>query len=260
MERFTPDLLVKLVHLYGLGMMMEHVSASQRGISWRSVYSPFRERWAESPESILTLSKEIRDGGFVQCAQVLEDMAREYPDSDLDRRLPQLQDAIRYELRDVVLMRIPTDKAGYYLEPQAFGPLVAERFPSVSREVMEVGKCLAVGRGTACVFHLMRVLEAGLRELSKALKVKIKKERPSWNDYLTAIENKTKAVPGKKRHLSRSDEQFFSQAALHIRDISKAWRNPLVHEIADFYDDEEAMMIFVHVKNLMQHLAMHIRK
>jgi hypothetical protein len=136
---------------------------------------------------------------------------------------------------------------------------VAQNFPSVSHEITEAGKCLALGRNTACVFHLMRIVEVGLRTLTSVLRVRVKKTKPTWNDFLVAIENRIKPTPPKKNPWQKH-EGFVSEAVIYIRDMSKAWRNPLAHEISVFYDEEDARVIFQHVETLMRHLATRLRE
>ena len=57
----------------------------------------------------------------------------------------------------------------YYETRPLFGPDVFNNFSSANDDIDEAGKCLALGRGTACVMHLMRVLEVGLAALASAL-------------------------------------------------------------------------------------------
>ena len=40
---------------------------------------------------------------------------------------------------------------------------VNDKFPSAAFDIDEAGKCLAIGRSTAAVFHLMRALETAIR-------------------------------------------------------------------------------------------------
>ena len=66
-----------------------------------------------------------------------------------------------------------------------FGTEVAARFPRAIVDIEEAGKCFALGRFTACVFHLMRVVEAGLAAISRSLN--IVKHSPTWEAYLTVF-------------------------------------------------------------------------
>ena len=44
-------------------------------------------------------------------------------------------------------------------------------FPAANHEASEAGKCFATARYTACVFHLMRVMEVGVQEFGAVLSV-----------------------------------------------------------------------------------------
>jgi hypothetical protein len=47
--------------------------------------------------------------------------------------------------------------------PNLMGPKVLSAFPAAKSDIIEAGNCLAAECHTACVFHLMRVVEWGLR-------------------------------------------------------------------------------------------------
>ena len=59
----------------------------------------------------------------------------------------------------------------YYEQPKLFGDDVFENLPSANNDIFEAGTCLALERGTACVMHLMRVVEAGLKVLAAEIGV-----------------------------------------------------------------------------------------
>lgn len=75
-----------------------------------------------------------------------------------------------------------------------------------------------------------------------------------WNDFIVAVENRIRPTPP-RRNPWQKHEAFISGAAAHMRDISKAWRNPLVHQIALSYDKQDARDIFQSVASFMRHLA-----
>jgi hypothetical protein len=69
-----------------------------------------------------------------------------------------------------VLYQIAPEKVQYFDQPHLFGEDVSDQFPSTILDIEEAGKCLAMSRNTSCVFHLMRVMEVGLRTLAATLK------------------------------------------------------------------------------------------
>ena len=84
----------------------------------------------------------------------------------------ELDKCIEAELIFVHLLQVSSDKLDYWQNPNLFGSEVTENFKSALYDINEAGKCFALGRDTACVFHLMRVLEHGLRVVAKKLKIK----------------------------------------------------------------------------------------
>jgi hypothetical protein len=116
-----------------------------------------------------------------------------------------------------------------------FGEIVPDKFPSAIQDIEEGGKALAAGLGTATVFHMMRIMEVGLKSLGKALKIPY---APSWESYLGQIEkrisakHKTKAISWKK------DEAFFRDILGDLTIIKIAWRNPTMHIVRHYSQDE----------------------
>jgi hypothetical protein len=81
--------------------------------------------------------------------------------ADLLRRLED-------ESKRCVLMRIPSTHAARYQSPLAGWDLALAKFPSIQLEVEEASKCFSLGRYTATVFHLMRVLEKAKHHIGPA--------------------------------------------------------------------------------------------
>jgi hypothetical protein len=75
------------------------------------------------------------------------------------------------ELMGREFLYVRPEMVGYYDQPMLFGKEVNDRFPLAIDDIEEAGKCLALFRGTACVLHTMRVMEAGLRVLGKSLNI-----------------------------------------------------------------------------------------
>lgn len=71
------------------------------------------------------------------------------------------------------------------LTEQAWG-VVFPSFPSTKYDVTEALKCYAFGRGTACVFHLMRVLERGLKVFAD--RFGIPSDHTNWHNIIEGIE------------------------------------------------------------------------
>jgi hypothetical protein len=142
---------------------------------------------------------------------------------------------------------------------ELFGPDVASKFSTAGAfEIDEAGKCLAVGRGTASVFHLMRVMEVGVRAASACLGIAdpVRRADRNWGAMLRKFKedmdrrNKSKpplwAVP--------SDSQFFDEIYVSLDAVRNVWRNPTMH-VENKYTTEEAQHILVSVRGFLKKLA-----
>ena len=166
---------------------------------------------------------------------------------DIAVELGHLSDIIHTELESHVFLYIEPTKAYLYLQPELFGFQVAERFPSASDDIEEAGKCLALNRATACVFHLMRVLEFGLYVLAEDLA--IDNIRENWQNAIDQIDKAIRSLP-------KTDERkdLYADAATNFMHIKDAWRNRTMH-VGRIYTDEKAQQIFDNTKVCMQALA-----
>ena len=114
-------------------------------------------------------------------------------------------------------------------------------------------QCLGVGRPTAAVYHLMRVMEFGIRRLAKRLKLAKRLEHKSWGDILGAARTAIAAMPyTTTKDKSRRDR--YSEVVAHLNNVKDAWRNPAMHSKRR-YGQDEAEAIFGNVKTFMNHLA-----
>ncbi len=141
----------------------------------------------------------------------------------------------------------------YFGGSQLFGIEVFNSFPSANDDIAEAGNCLALERPTACVMHLMRVCEAGLKALAKALSIG---ERNDWGSYIrdinTELDKRAKTAGARS-----NQEQFYSEASASFDRLKRAWRNPAMH-VDRSYTQQRAEEIFLAVKSFMVYLASHL--
>ncbi len=106
----------------------------------------------------------------------------------------QIAGRLADELRETVCVAIDPMHAKFLSDNQLpFGSEVADRFPRAQVDIEEAGICLAFHRGTACVFHLMRVLEVALQVLGADLN--IPKPDRNWQNLLNEIDKAVKGLP-----------------------------------------------------------------
>jgi len=174
-------------------------------------------------------------------------------------QIDQIQKLMQKEMGGKVFLYIPRGRVRFFPlmnAPHLFGEKVSVAFPSASYDISEAGACLGLVRPTASVFHLMRVLEAGLSALGKVFGVSL--EHTNWGHALDQIESKIrnmrmdpswKAVSG-----YREQQEYYAQAASHLGILKDAWRNYTMHSHGECTLDE-AEQIFDNVKSFMRKLA-----
>ncbi|HLK04745.1 MAG TPA: hypothetical protein VKT53_09920 [Candidatus Acidoferrum sp.] len=171
--------------------------------------------------------------------------------------LNRLQD----ECKRVVVMHIEHKPSDYFSDPQFFdlkdgtSKKVSVEFPSAAEDIAEAGKCLACGRSTACVMHLGRVLEVGLKSLAATVGVS---KQNDWGRYLEGIE-KELANRVKVSGARTSDEQFYAEVHVTFDNLRRAWRNPTMH-VDKIYTIERAEEILIAVRSFMRHLATRLKE
>ena len=160
------------------------------------------------------------------------------------------------ELRLRIFFTLQPTRMDYYRKSELFGELVAEKFSGASLDVEEAGNCYALDRLTACIFHLMRVVERGLLALAKDLKITLTNE--NWGRILDAVEAKIAMIeklPLKDYPTKMEDLQFYSEAAKEFRYFKNAWRNHVMHQNYMILEPEEVLKVIDHVRDFMQHIS-----
>jgi hypothetical protein len=174
----------------------------------------------------------------------------------------EIERAIMFEVEDELFLHVPKEKAKYYesLEP-LFGLAIKDKFPKASFDISEAGSCLALNRSTACVFHLMRVAEHGLRVLARRLGVKVKKkpiDYAEWEEILTQINAKVDDISKKPRGQKKTEMQEFYRGAWgEFTAFKDVWRNNVMHAHRS-YDEHQALSVYLHVRDFMQRLAVKV--
>jgi len=102
--------------------------------------------------------------------QYLWNHANKWSGKEMAARLKDFRSKLERELNHRFFLYLTEEEAAQFRSAQPFGPEVASAFPAiVNVELCEASKCLALGRHTACVFHLMRVMEAAVQVFGKKL-------------------------------------------------------------------------------------------
>jgi hypothetical protein len=170
---------------------------------------------------------------------------------------------MKYDMNQIVAVRIPDDGIKHYEQEKLFGVLVWSSFPSAREDIRVAGNCLAVGFDTASVFHSMRVVELGMRAVAEKLNVKIKNrgiESADWGTIIKAIRLKIEVLQekfdkSKRKKMGDHKKLEFLRATTDEMNVFRAyWRNNTMHTRAS-YTPEEAAAVLERVRYFMTRLS-----
>jgi len=168
----------------------------------------------------------------------------------------ELRQRIEDELKSCNFLHVPASKVSFYTGDNLFGKAVSRKLSGLAEDIAEAGKCFALGRFTASVFHLMRVMEAGVARLAAVLSTTISLNRP-WGAILRDVDTAIRALPGASAHASVTDKDRHDQLAeiaSYLRHVKNAWRDRTMHPKRT-YTEEEAKHLIDNVKTFMQSLV-----
>ncbi len=162
-----------------------------------------------------------------------------------------------HEITKKVAFVLSPAKVGYFAPTSPlFGIEVRDSFPLISHDISEAGKCLALGRATAVVFHLMRILEAGLRATHRCLGIEVELEGGdrNWGRVLARIRTEIR-----ERGNKWAEMDYFKEIFARLDAIKDAWRNLTMH-IENVYTEEGVAVLFDNTRALMQRLALRMNE
>jgi hypothetical protein len=174
-------------------------------------------------------------------------------------QLDELKLNIQSELEAQLFFVVPANRKLWFSEGDTalFGNAVADIFPDSTPEIAEAGRCLALARWTACVFHLMRALELALHKWAIELGVSQFSaiELEHWKNILDAADKKIKQLEQQsKSHSKDAELKYYGETIGHFRSIKDAWRNHVAHA-RERYDEGRAISIMAHTREFMILLA-----
>jgi hypothetical protein len=145
-----------------------------------------------------------------------------------------------------------TPEGAKFLDAKAshFGPDVERVFGS--GDISEAAACLALERGTASVFHLMRALEAAAQVVADKIGAAIKDEHGKtlpWGVIASNMKGKIDKMP------KGSAEQIkWYRVQSQLEAVNRAWRVPTAHP-GETYTPEQARAVFNATQSFMQELT-----
>jgi hypothetical protein len=177
--------------------------------------------------------------------------------TDLRIGFDDIDRTFRRELSDVELISLDSlERKLFEPDDPLFGAEVAAKFSSISYEIAEAGKCLALGRSTAGAFHSIRCLEAGIRAMSRCLGISdpTRGVDRSWAKLLGAIKTEIDKRWNPSLIRSGGDAELFENAYAALSGMQNPWRNSTMH-LDQIYTPEDARHIFEIIGGFMRTLA-----
>jgi hypothetical protein len=160
------------------------------------------------------------------------------------------------ELSGELVMLIPKHRSEFYKRKGTFvGEDVSSKLDHINglrEDAEEAGNCFAAGRYTACVFHLMRVMDRCLQEMGKTMGVPFEiTYNKEWQTIIGQIRHEMKSLYPKDTNPDRI--KYETMLAL-LETIKIAWRNTTMHP-KNTYTGQQAEEIIRAVKAFMRPLV-----
>jgi len=172
---------------------------------------------------------------------------------DLEKQATTLREVIEDELKRHYFNHYPPAMGALLVGFEDTWEPVIAAFPSTADEASAAVDCIALGHGTAGIFHLMRVLEYGIGALAGEVGKTFDKQM--WHGIIDEIES---AIRQFQRTASKEEREkklaFLSAAAIELRYFKDAWRNHVSHNKSS-YDEDQAISVMNHVLSFMKILS-----
>lgn len=166
-----------------------------------------------------------------------------------------IEDGIRYER----FFRYEREKARPLMRMPGEWAASLAKFASAQSEIEAGLDCYGLERYPACVFHMMRVAEIGMRALARERQVTFPNHRLEWAEWenvIDQIDSKAKAATaGMSRGPERDAARAFYAAAIAQLRAFKETRNRIMHTRGPVFDDLDALRAINQVRDFMNGLS-----
>jgi hypothetical protein len=232
-----------------LSVMIENSDRDRRGGIQFSITPEQRETFRAALTRIETDCKDLGlKVSFRASQEAIRQLEQAKYFGNVGSAVEHFRNTIEWEMSEFLFFHMPPKQAEFYDQKELFGSLVNRKFPAIQFDMVEAGNCFAMGRGTACVFHLMRIMETGVQAFGTKLGVTFADQK-NWQPILDEINKAIKALPPKDPATVE-----MSAAAANLYCVKLAWRNEVMHP-NDTYTLEEAENLIRLVQVFMKHLA-----
>lgn len=213
-------------------------------------------------DQFLPLLEQLRGDDFALCRKAAERLIETLKTQrDPDQVVGEVDDLRRRLLDQAAMMESlwlsPSERERYEPRSPLFGAAFQAGFSSGGVfELDEAAKCLALGRATAAVFHLMRLMEIAVRAVARCLGIPdpIQPADRSWGAVLKRVKDGIDAKWPTVAARAAGDGEIFDALYASLDAVKNPWRNATMHP-ANKYTPEEAEHIFAAVRGFVMKLA-----
>jgi hypothetical protein len=164
-----------------------------------------------------------------------------------------LYTTMRMELGAIKFRAIPREKNIYCSDKWPTHPIIQQKHPETIDELQRAGRCYAYGENTACVFHLMRVAEFYFTRVATSLQTSF--DPKNWMEIGRFITSKMEAKYQQKSGDWKLAEPLYASILTDIQALSRAHRNPALHDLEKKYDDREGKRMLDIIEGFAEHVA-----
>jgi hypothetical protein len=247
---WTADALARLLYAGGDHKTPEHVDAVKtlagavNEVEEATIELPMSELLKTSLERLKDVAGDT-DADHVKFHQP-QVMAREF------------QKNLIVEMGAHIFFMVPATDVQLYVAPTVWfesGKPVLRKFPKARRDIVDAGKCCALGQWSAVAFHSMCVLDHGLVAMVRAVGAAVP-SRGDWNRLISVIEEKITDLRNQNPRSAKANQVIdrYSEAATQLRHVKDAWRNHTMHG-RKVYEEVEARHVLNTVKYFMRSLS-----
>lgn len=167
--------------------------------------------------------------------------------SEFSRMASDLRQRLEDELSQMLMLQVASKHSKLFGSQFPFAEPVSQKLPKAVEDIQEAAYCLCLERWTACVFHLMRVMEMCVQKLGDKAGVTLTHEK-NWQNILDELNKAIKTLDQK----AESTKQLAASVA-HLYNVKLVWRNEVMHP-KETYTEQEAEDIFENVRIFTGHL------
>ena len=241
--------------------MFEHIVEAAAGpnIGYVKV-GPFsaddRKRFAAIPAALSEIGLDTSRGHAEESARYIE-TDEEVEANHLKMLAYALKWSIIRELQARVSLIIPKNRTDLYKKKGTFlGEATLIKFKDLRNDAEEAGNCFALGRYTACVFHLMRIMEKMVHRLGRKPQIKIKDLwKLTWGQILNHLEPNIKKMPRDTPRRQKQKDNYHNCYALLVA-VNRSVRIPNAHgnigNINPTYTEEQAKDVMDRVERFIK--------